>query len=125
MKQFTMPMPVRYGINIVLLIAFLFFGNMLMQSGILPRAQSNNIIQVGFFIILAVSLNLVTGYLGQLPLGHAGFMAVGAYAGAIFWRSTGFMPTDLSIVLGLIVAGLVAAVFGVMIGIPALRLRGD
>ncbi|MCL2568403.1 MAG: branched-chain amino acid ABC transporter permease [Oscillospiraceae bacterium] len=125
MKQFTIPMPVRYGINAVLLVLFLYFGNMLLQSGVLPRAQVDNVTQVGIFIMLAVSLNLVTGYLGQLPLGHAGFMAVGAYAGALFWRNTGFMPTELSIVGGLLTGGVVAAIFGIIIGIPALRLRGD
>ena len=95
-----------------------------MESGVLPRAHANNVIQVGFFIILAVSLNLTAGYLGQLPLGHAGFMAVGAYVGAIFWRSE-LLPDGLSIMVGLLLAGLVAALFGVMIGIPSLRLRGD
>ena len=124
MKQLTIPMPVRYAINTALIALFLVVGQFVMQSGMLPRAHSNNIIQVGFFIILAVSLNLTTGYLGQLPLGHAGFMAVGAYAGALFWRS-GLLPTVPSIVVGLIIAGLVAAAFGVVIGVPALRLRGD
>jgi len=75
-------------------------------------------------MILAVSLNVVTGYLGQLPLGHAGFMAVGAYAGAIFWQS-GLTSGTFSLVIGLLVAGLAAGVVGVLIGIPALRLRGD
>jgi len=95
-----------------------------MGSGILGRAQTAIIIQVGFFIILAVSLNMVTGYLGQLPLGHAGFMAVGAYAGALFWRAA-VLPGMASVVGGLIVAGVAAAITGVIIGIPALRLRGD
>ena len=124
MKQFTLSMPVRYLINFCVLALFLFLGNLLMNSGMIPRGHINNIVQVGIFIILAVSLNLVTGYLGQLPLGHAGFMAVGAYAGAIFWRS-GVLSGNLSMVSGLVVAGLVASVFGVLIGIPALRLKGD
>ncbi|MCL2563565.1 MAG: branched-chain amino acid ABC transporter permease [Oscillospiraceae bacterium] len=124
MKQFKFPMPARYGINMTLLAALLAGGYFLLESGILPRAHSNNIILVGIFIILAVSLNLVTGYLGQLPLGHAGFMAVGAYVGAIFWRS-GFLPDAVSVPGGILLAGLVAAVFGIIIGIPALRLRGD
>ena len=124
MKQFAISMPIRYAINAVLLLVFLLVGNIVMQSGILPRAQSVNIIQVGIFIILAVSLNLSAGYLGQLPLGHAGFMAVGAYAGALFWRS-GMLPGGFSMVGGLIAAGIVAAIFGIIIGIPALRLRGD
>ncbi|MCL2842556.1 MAG: branched-chain amino acid ABC transporter permease [Oscillospiraceae bacterium] len=125
MKQrFTIPMPARYGINIGLLVLFLIVGNLIVGGNLLPRAHSNNVIQVGFFIILAVSLNLSTGYLGQLPLGHAGFMAVGAYAGAIFWRS-GLLPSEASLVVGLLLAGVVAAIFGVLIGIPALRLKGD
>jgi branched-chain amino acid transport system permease protein len=124
MKQFTLSMPKRYIINTLVLLVFLIAGNFVMQGGILPRAHSNNIIQVGVFIILAVSLNLSAGYLGQLPLGHAGFMAVGAYAAAIFWRAQ-LLPTSMSIVGGLVFAGLVAAVFGFLIGVPALRLRGD
>ncbi|MCL2368532.1 MAG: branched-chain amino acid ABC transporter permease, partial [Oscillospiraceae bacterium] len=123
-KQFAIPMPIRYGINAVLLILFLVVGNILVQPDVLPRAHVNNVIQVGFFIILAVSLNLSAGYLGQLPLGHAGFMAVGAYTGALFWRS-GMLSTYPSIAVGLVLAGIVAAIFGVIIGIPALRLRGD
>ena len=124
MKPFALSMPVRYGINTALLIILLAVGNAITQSGMLGRAQNSLVIQIGFFIILAVSLNLVTGYLGQLPLGHAGFMAVGAYAGALFWR-TQILPEGASILVGLILAGLVAAVFGFLIGIPALRLRGD
>lgn len=117
-------MPARYIINTAVLVAIVAAGNAITESGMLGRAQNSIIIQVGFFIILAVSLNLVTGYLGQLPLGHAGFMAVGAYAAALFWRA-GLVAETASVVLGLILAGVVAAVFGVAIGLPALRLRGD
>ena len=123
-KPFVISMPVRYGINTTLLVLFLVAANAITESGMLGRAQNAIIIQVGFFIILAVSLNIVTGYLGQLPLGHAGFMAVGAYAGALFWRA-GVLPGVFSIAGGLIAAGLTAALFGVFIGVPALRLRGD
>ena len=117
-------MPVKYLINAVLIAAFLYFGNMIVSSGVLTRAQTTIIIQVGIYIILAVSLNIATGYLGQLPLGHAGFMAVGAYTGAIFWRS-GLASGTLDVVAGLIIAGIAAAIVGIIIGIPALRLRGD
>lgn len=120
------PMPARYAINTLLLVALLVGGNLIMSSGLTSRAQNSVILQVGIYVILAVSLNIATGYLGQLPLGHAGFMAVGAYAGAIFWKGAGAgLPESVSLVLGLVVAGLVAAVFGVIIGIPALRLKGD
>ena len=75
-------------------------------------------------IILSVSLNLVTGFLGQLTLGHAGFMAVGAYTSAIFTKYVD-LPAGIEFTLALILSGLLAAVFGIIIGIPALRLRGD
>jgi len=117
-------MPARYAINTVLLAAFLFFGNAIVTGGGLGRAQTALIIQIGFFIILAVSLNIVTGYLGQLPLGHAGFMAVGAYAAGIFWRAH-YLPEPFNMIAGFIVAGLIAGLFGLFIGIPALRFKGD
>jgi len=117
-------MPARYLINAVLMIAFLYFGNMIMSSGALTRAQTTVVIQVGIYIILAVSLNVATGYLGQLPLGHAGFMAVGAYTAAIFWRS-GLLSGTLDVTAGLVFAGIAAAIVGIIIGIPALRLKGD
>ena len=117
-------MPVRYAINAVLIAAFLYIGNIVMSTGALTRAQTTVVIQVGIYIILAVSLNVATGYLGQLPLGHAGFMAVGAYTGALFWKS-GLIAGTLGVISGLLAAGIAAAIVGVIIGIPALRLRGD
>jgi branched-chain amino acid transport system permease protein len=94
------------------------------SGGAFTRATTAIIQQIGIYIILAVSLNMVTGYLGQLPLGHAGFMAVGAYVAALVWKSTLACPRAEHI-LGVLAAGLAAAVFGVIIGIPALRLKGD
>ena len=125
MKEQNIPIPVSYGLNTILCAAFLAAGNHILKSGLVNRAQSSVILQIGIFIILAVSLNVSTGYLGQLPLGHAGFMAVGGYAAAIFWRS-GLLPQGTAhMILGLVVAGVVSAIFGIIIGIPALRLRGD
>lgn len=125
-KYRRIPMPARYAINAALLVALVLIGNAVMNSGLTSRAQNSVILQVGIYIILAVSLNIATGYLGQLPLGHAGFMAVGAYAGALFWKGPGAsLPEGVSLVIGLVFAGLVAALFGVLIGIPALRLKGD
>ena len=66
----------------------------------------------------------MTGILGQLVLGHAGFMLVGAYASALFTKNVG-MALPISFPISLVLAGLLAALFGVIIGIPALRLRGD
>ena len=82
------------------------------------------LILIGINVILAASLNLVTGILGQLVLGHAGFMSVGAYTAALFTMYSG-LPGTIAFPIGLLLGGLVAIVFGIIIGIPALRLRGD
>ena len=72
-------MPVRYLMNLVL-VGLLFVGLSYVTGNMLSTYQNKVLLTVGINIILAVSLNVATGYLGQLPLGHAGFMAVGAYA---------------------------------------------
>ena len=83
--------------------------------------------KIAISIILAVSLSLVVGFLGELSLGHAGFMCVGAYLGGkaavLLEPMLGNGP--LLLLVALIIGGAVAAVCGIIIGIPALRLRGD
>src|SRR5690606_31095179 len=79
-----------------------------------------NLYWMGINIILAVSLNLIVGFTGQLALGHAGFMAVGAYVSAVFTLKLG-QPYLLAVLAGSLAAGLV----GIVIGLPTLRLRGD
>lgn len=117
------PVPLRYAINFVILLVFLIVVNSLIGNKTISLSDSKIIMLIGINIILAVSLNIGTGYLGQLPLGHAGFMAVGAYASAILIKNLG--ASWLTIPMGMIFGGLVAAIFGLIIGIPALRLRGD
>jgi branched-chain amino acid transport system permease protein len=105
-------------IVIYIIVAYLATGD------ILNRQYKSLIVPMGINIILAVSLNLTTGFLGELSLGHAGFMAIGAYTGAlvtIHMNAAG--PVEF--ILGLLCGGLMAALFGVVIGIPVLRLRGD
>ena len=86
-------------------------------------------ISVGVNIILAVSLNLINGYTGQFSLGHAGFMAVGAYASAavtMFLGPRWFGERSALLFLpGLLVGGTVAALAGLAVGVPSLRLKGD
>ena len=113
----------RYIINTVLFVAFLVLVNMLISGGTISYSQSKIVMLIGINIILAVSLNIATGYLGQLPLGHAGFMAVGAYTSSIILKQSG--GSIVSFIIALICGGLVAALFGLIIGIPALRLKGD
>lgn len=76
-QEKQIPMPVRYLINIALLAICLVAGNLLISGGFISSYYQKILLQVGIYIIAAVSLNVATGYLGQLPLGHAGFMAVG------------------------------------------------
>ncbi len=77
-KRKTLKMPVRYLMNAVL-VALLFVGLSFLTQNVLSTYQNKVLLTVGLNIILAVSLNVATGYLGQLPLGHAGFMAVGVH----------------------------------------------
>lgn len=83
---------------------------------------------IGISIVMAVSLNLINGYTGQFSLGHAGFMAVGAYTSAMitnhFDVSNGFAANGI-FTIALMAGGLVAAMAGLLVGIPTLRLRGD
>ena len=141
-KRKTLKMPVRYLMNAVL-VALLFVGLSFLTQNVLSTYQNKVLLTVGINIILAVSLNIATGYLGQLPLGHAGFMAVGAYTCALFTKFSPFLcnpqrrrvrpritkysnlPSGVAFVVGLVLACIVAALFGVLIGIPALRLTGD
>jgi len=83
---------------------------------------------IGINIILAVSLNLINGYTGQFSLGHAGFMAVGAYTAAVITNQFGILNPVASGALfltALLAGGLVAAVVGLLVGLPTLRLKGD
>ena len=134
----TLPMPARYAIIAVVVLVLLVLGELMISGGAINRYQSTVLEQVGIYIILAVSLNIATGYLGQLPLGHAGFMSMGAYGCSIFIIRmseflgvgardfvTGTPMAFLIVIGGLVVGGLCAAVAGIIIGIPALRLKGD
>lgn len=119
----TLRMPVRYLMNTVL-VALLFTALSFTTQNLLSTYENKVLLTVGINIILAVSLNVATGYLGQLPLGHAGFMAVGAYTCALFTKYSP-LPDGVSFALGLALGTLMAGLFGVLIGIPALRLTGD
>ncbi|CAN5817242.1 branched-chain amino acid ABC transporter permease [soil metagenome] len=89
------------------------------------------IISIGINIILATSLNLVNGYTGQFSLGHAGFMAVGAYGSAWLTLTFGYilgagpLSTTATFVVALLSGGVFAALAGLAVGVPSLRLRGD
>ena len=111
-------------IILVLVLALYILLSVLISANIINPYYSGILTMVCINVILAVSLNLATGFLGQLVLGHAGFMSVGAYTAALFTMYSG-LPTVVSFPLALLVGGIVAAAFGVIIGVPALRLKGD
>jgi branched-chain amino acid transport system permease protein len=114
---------------------------MMMDTAIGPMVGATwakILLDVGLAIVLAGSLNVVNGYAGQFSIGHAGFMLVGGYAaawltfyGSIHWFDTketvgGFMGNGQLLFLGgCILGGVVASVFGLVVGLPTLRLRGD
>lgn len=123
-KRILIPVPWMYLINAVLFALFLLGGSLLISGGVLSGYYSKVVVKIGIYIILAVSLNVATGYLGQLPLGHAGFMAVGAYASAIFMTRLGLRGQG-AFAVAAVLGGLAAALAGFLIGIPALRLKGD
>ena len=113
-----------YIVNTIAIVALFIVGQFMTTSGMLSRYYTGIVMMVGINIILTASLNLTTGYLGQLALGHAGFMSVGAYGAALFTLYSG-LPSGISFPVALVIGGIVAALFGIAIGIPALRLKGD
>ena len=102
------------------LVAFFFLIQYLITAGLLNQYFQINLTAMCINIILAVSLSLINGFTGQLSLGHAGFMAVGAYV-AVVATNMHNMPFIAGIILGCLSAGLA----GFIIGVPTLRLKGD
>lgn len=99
----------------------------LIGSGSISSLMQGLLVPLCTYVILAVSLNLVVGILGELSLGHAGFMCVGAFSSAFFskcMRDTITSPT-VRFLCALLIGIVVAAIFGILIGIPVLRLKGD
>ena len=135
MKKFKLSTPVRYAINLTLtVLLWVVISAIISGAGLKGEYIRGIVITIGINIILATSLNIVCGYLGQLPLGHAGFMAVGAYAGAIFMKATPAAQLLRAgnnaavipyFIIAVVIAAVVAGLFGLLIGIPALRLKGD
>ena len=118
----------------ILLIGFSFIKENYGKAGDFKLIIAPSIWQCCYLVILAASLNLTLGFLGQLSLGHCGFMAIGAYSAAlislaaeragIFEEKSG-LAFILVLVVCILAAGLLAALVGLLVGIPALRLKGD
>ncbi len=95
----------------------------------MSRSLRGQLIPICCWIVMAVSLNLVVGISGELSLGHAGFMSIGAFTGIVIsgWLLNGFQMENesLRLVLAIAAGGILSGVMGFLIGIPVLRLRGD
>lgn len=113
-------------INIVIMLLAYALVFVLINSGVLSRQYKSLIVPICVNIMLAVSLNLVTGFLGELSLGHAGFMSIGAYSSALISIAlSNTLPPAAAFFIALLCGGILAAFFGFVIGVPVLRLRGD
>ena len=126
----------RYLVNFAaLIVLFAVVVGMGMLGGNTMKLKiAPSVWQCSYLIIMAASLNLVLGFLGQLSLGHCGFMAVGAYAAALIslaFQRAGFYTEKagaaffLVLLISIAAAGVSAALLGLLVGIPALRLKGD
>lgn len=115
---------ITYLINLSLIILLFAIITILEAAGIFAGYMMSILRLVTINIILATSLNITVGNLGQITLGHAGFMSIGAYTAGLFAKNIGLAGVP-GYLIGLLLAGLFAALFGVAIGVPVLRLRGD
>lgn len=95
----------------------------------MSRSLKGQLVPICVYIVMAVSLNLTVGISGELSLGHAGFMSVGAFSGIVMssWLVSAFQFENetLRLIIAMVTGGLLAGIAGVLIGIPVLRLRGD
>lgn len=108
------------------ILAFIII-SVLKNGGMLSYSMSGMLVPLCCFVVMAVSLNLTVGILGELSLGHAGFVSVGAFSGIIASQSllNVVESAPLRLAIALVVGAIFAAVAGFLVGIPVLRLRGD
>ena len=118
----------RDAVTIYIVIVFYAVYSAMIYSGSASRQMLNMVITLSCYILLSVSLNLVVGFLGELSLGHAAFMSVGAYSGSMLsvaiLEKFPQIPLYVRLPIAMLFGGIIAAVFGIIIGIPVLRLNG-
>ena len=117
----------KHYVNYIVIAIFTLVFAMLSLNGALSPSTLYLLEKIGIAILLAVSLSVVVGFLGELSLGHAGFMCIGAYLGG---KASCLLQPILgddfvTLLVSIVVGGLIAAVCGIIIGLPALRLKGD
>ena len=114
---------INYGIVIVAYVVI----QILVGQGMLSNTLQSLLVPVCCYIVMAVSLNLTVGVLGELSLGHAGFMSLGAFSGIIvsFALKDVIAFGPLVLVISIVVGAIIGGIGGVLVGVPVLRLRGD
>ena len=109
----------------MVIIAFAILYPML-QADMISNKISGLLIPICAYVVMAISLNLTVGFLGELSLGHAGFMSIGAFSGVITVACMqDGMPAPVKLLIAIIIGGIMAGILGLIIGIPVIRLKGD
>lgn len=115
----------NYITYLVVLLAYLVL-EIFMRTGLMSSHLKGLLVPMVYYSVIAVGLNICVGILGELSLGHAGFMCIGAFTSAVFsliFEET--IPDPLRFILAFVIGVAISAVFGFLIGIPVLRLNGD
>ena len=116
----------KHYVNYAVITVFAIVFAILSLSGGMKMSTQFLLEKIAISIILAVSLSIVVGFLGELSLGHAGFMCVGAYLGGkVASLLDAGAENHFVLILAILVGGVVAAICGFVVGLPALRLKGD
>ncbi len=123
LSKFTRTNIQSYG---MIILAFVILYPML-AAGMVNNSIKGQLVPICAYIVMAISLNLTVGFLGELSLGHAGFMSVGAFTGVITVACMQGLavPDPVRLLVAIIIGGLMAGIAGLIIGIPVIRLRGD
>ena len=123
LNKFTLTNIKAYGM-VILAFVILF---PLQSAGLISNSISGQLVPICTYIVMAISLNLTVGFLGELSLGHAGFMSVGAFCGVITAAclQDSISSNPVILLAAIIVGGFFAGLAGLLIGIPVIRLRGD
>ncbi len=123
MNKFTLTNIKSYGL-VIIAFAILF---PLQKARVISNSMSGQLIPICTYIVMAISLTLTVGFLGELSLGHAGFMSVGAFCGVVAAARMSSVTDSpaLTLIVAIIVGGFFAGIAGFIIGVPILRLKGD
>lgn len=122
LNKFTVTNIKCYGM-VILAFAILY---PMLQANMINNKISGLLIPICAYVVMAISLNLTVGFLGELSLGHAGFMSVGAFSGVITVACMqDGMPTPVKLLIAIIIGGIMAGILGLIIGVPVIRLKGD